>query len=297
MTTNKLDSQEVLRVINDVGADAPHTADESHEALADAGIDADDLARAVRDDVRLYQRAREHDRSPWEAIRSLSLALTAASVAVFVVWFLITYRAEIAARREATRASLISPLLPGLSSDDALRRSVALAVAQEVDPAFAAATAKRLREWEAVSLAQARANRNSVYQPRILAGVLKLEFSRDPDDRKVAIWHDLLPVLVEARRNRDDFVDVAIEYQRVLPLLRVRNPDVFLDSYWGELWILNILLESKIVPVVEAARQQAPEPAVVEHIYQMHAPSLPDRDRKAFEEAVAVYTNTVKALR
>jgi hypothetical protein len=29
----------------------------------------------------------------------------------------------------------------------------------------------------------------------------------------------------------------------------------------------------------------------------MHAPSLPDRDRKAFEEAVTVYTNTVKALR
>jgi hypothetical protein len=297
MTTNKLDSQEVLRVINDAGADAPHTADESREALADAGIDADELARAIRDDVRLYLRAREHDRAPWEAIRSLAFALTAVSVAVFVVWFSITYHAEIAARHEATRASLIGPLLPGLSSDDASRRSVALAVAQEVDPAFAAATAERLRQWEAVSLAQARANRNSVYQPRILAGVLKLEFSRDPDDRKVAIWSDLLPVLVEARRNRDDFVDVAIEYQRVLPLLRVRNPDVFLDSYWGELWILNILLESKIAPVVEAARQQAPEPAVVERIYQMHAPSLPDRDRKAFEEAVTVYTNTVKALR
>jgi hypothetical protein len=297
MTTNKLNSQEVLRVINDAGADAPHTADESREALADAGIDADDLSRAIRDDLSLYLRVREHDRSPWEAVRSLALALAAASMGVFVVCFSITYRAEIAARREATRASLISPLLPGLSSDDASRRSVALAVAQEVDPVFAAATARRLREWEAVSLAQARANRDSVYQPRILAGLLKLEFSRDPDDRKVAIWHDLLPVLVEARRNRDEFVDVAIEYQRVLPLLRVRNPDVFLDSYWGELWILNILLESKIVPVVEAARQQAPEPAVVERIYRMHAPGLPDRDRKAFEEAVAVYTNTVKALR
>ena len=50
----------------------------------------------------------------------------------------------------------------------------------------------------------------------------------------MAIWNDLLPVLQEARKNRDDFMDVAIEYQRVLPLLRVRNPDVFLDSYWGE---------------------------------------------------------------
>ena len=86
-------------------------------------------------------------------------------------------------------------------------------------------------------------------------------------------------------------------YQRVLPLLTVRNPDVFLDSYWGELWILNILLDSKIVPVVEAARLQAPEPAVVQAIYQRNASALPDRDRRAFQEAVSVYENTLKGLR
>jgi hypothetical protein len=72
---------------------------------------------------------------------------------------------------------------------------------------------------------------------------------------------------------------------------------VFLDSYWGELWILNILLESKVVPVVEAARQQAPDPAVVEQIFQKNAPGLPDRDRRAFEEAVSVYEGTMKGSR
>jgi hypothetical protein len=112
----------------------------------------------------------------------------------------------------------------------------------------------------------------------------------------VAIWNDLLPVLNEASRNRDDFVDVAIEYRRVLPLLRVRNPDVFMDSYWGELWILNILLKSKIDPVVEAARQQAPEPAIVEHIFQKQAPGLAEKDREAFKEAVAVYEDTLKRV-
>jgi hypothetical protein len=113
----------------------------------------------------------------------------------------------------------------------------------------------------------------------------------------MAYVQTLLPVLQEARKNRDDFLDVAIEYQRVLPLLRVRNPEVFLDSYWGELWILNILLKSRIVPVVEAARLQAPEPAVVERIFERNAPGLPDRDRKAFEEAVSVYASTLKGLR
>src|SRR5262249_39471874 len=138
-------------------------------------------------------------------------------------------------------------------------------------------------------------NGNSPYSSRIIAGLQKLQFSRDPNDRKLAIWNDLLPVLKEASKNREEFVDIAIEYQRVLPLLRIRDPEVFLDSYWGELWILNILLKSKIDPVVEAARQQAPEPAVVEQIFKKQAPGLPEKDRQAFQEAVAVYENTLKA--
>jgi hypothetical protein len=113
----------------------------------------------------------------------------------------------------------------------------------------------------------------------------------------MAIWNDLLPVLLEARKNRDDFFDVAIAYQRVLPLLRVSNPEVFLDSYWGELWILNILLDSKIVPVVDAARLQAPSPAIVQAIFERNASALPERDRKAFQEAVSVYQSTLKGLR
>jgi hypothetical protein len=221
----------------------------------------------------------------------------AASAAAFVVVSYVNERASIDAQRQLARAQLISPLLPALSSDDAERRSVALVVADRIDPAFAAETRKQLAQWEVRSQAQARTSRNSAYASRIIAGLQKLELSRDPNDRKAAIWNDLLPVLQEARKNRDDFVDVAIEYQRVLPLLRVRNPDVFLDSYWGELWILNILLESRIVPVVEAARLQAPEPAVVEQIFQKNAPGLADRDRKAFEEAVSVYSSTLKGLR
>ena len=186
---------------------------------------------------------------------------------------------------------------PGTRERRPERRSLALVVAQQVDPAFAAETSLQLARWEVSTQAQARANRNAAYANRILTGLQKLELSRDPGDRKIAIWNDLLPVLLEARKNRDDFFDVAIAYQRVLPLLRVSNPEVFLDSYWGELWILNILLDSKIVPVVDAARLQAPSPAVVQAIFERNASTLPDRDRKAFQEAVSVYQNTLKGLR
>jgi hypothetical protein len=172
-------------------------------------------------------------------------------------------------------------------------------MAQQLDPTFGSEAEKRLVRWENENQTVGRlvSSRNPAYANRIVAGLQKLQFSRDPDDRKLAIWNDLLPVLIEARKNREDFVDVAIDYRRVIPLLRIRDPEVFLDSYWGELWILNILLESKIVPVVQAARQQAPEAAVVEQIFQKHAPSLADKDRKAFEEALAVYENTLKTIR
>jgi hypothetical protein len=293
------DPEDLLRLINDLGAEAEHSDAESRAALADAGVDADTFARAVRARVQTAvpaARSRQ-TRVSWEAVRSSALIVLAASAALFVVVSSVNNRAAIEVQRQLARAQLIGPLLPALSSDDPERRSVALVVAEQVDPAFAAETRKQLAVWEVRTQAQARTSRNSAYASRIIAGLQKLELSRDPNDRKAAIWNDLLPVLQEARKNRDDFVDVAIEYQRVLPLLRVRNPDVFLDSYWGELWILNILLESRIVPVVEAARLQAPEPAVVEQIFQKNAPGLPDRDRKAFEEAVSVYASTLKSLR
>jgi hypothetical protein len=295
----KTTPEDMLRLMNDLGAEAEHSDDESREALADAGVDPDAFVRTVRARVQAAVPAHRAGRTriSWEAIRSSALMVLAASAAAFVVVSYVNERASIDAQRQLARAQLISPLLPALSSNDAERRSVALVVADRIDPAFAAETRKQLAQWEVRSQAQARTSRNSAYASRIIAGLQKLELSRDPNDRKAAIWNDLLPVLQEARKNRDDFVDVAIEYQRVLPLLRVRNPDVFLDSYWGELWILNILLESRIVPVVEAARLQAPEPAVVEQIFQKNAPGLADRDRKAFEEAVSVYSSTLKGLR
>ena len=297
MKPGSRDPEDLLRLIDDLGAEAQHTDDESRRILAEGGVDPDALVRDVRHRLQEMLPPASRTRLSWDAARGAALVVLAASAAAFVVVSYVNGRAQVDAQRQLARAQLISPLLPGLASNDPERRSVALVVADQVDPAFAAQTRKQLAAWEVRSQAQARTSRNAAYANRIIAGLNKLELSRDPNDRKVAIWNDLLPVLQEARRNRDDFVDVAIEYQRVLPLLRVRNPEVFLDSYWGELWILNILLESRIAPVVEAARLQAPEPAVVEQIFEKNAPGLPDRDRKAFGEAVSVYTNTLKGLR
>ena len=226
------------------------------------------------------------------------MAIVAASAAFFVLTSSMNARAGAEAQRQMARAQLISPLLSVLVSDDPDRRALALAVVKQVDPAFASETEKQVTLWEATNQAQMRAalDRNSPYSSRIIAGLQKLQLSRDPNDRKLAIWNDLLPVLKEASKNREDFVDVAIEYRRVLPLLRVRNPEVFLDSYWGELWILNILLKSEIDPVVKAARQQAPEPAIVEQIFEKQAPGLAEKDRAAFQEALAVYQNTFKTV-
>jgi hypothetical protein len=55
-------------------------------------------------------------------------------------------------------------------------------------------------------------------------------------------------------------------------------------------------LKSKIDPVVEAARRQAPEPAIVEHIFEKQAPGLVEKDREAFKEALAVYEDTFKTV-
>jgi hypothetical protein len=293
MSSRRPDGEDVLRRINDLSAEADHTEQEAREALESAGIEPDAFTRAVRN--RLPRADARTSRFEGR-LRTMALLAVAASAVFFVLSFHMNYRASIDSSRQTARAQLIAPLLPGLSSDDPERRSVALVVARQVDPAFADETAAQLARWEVNTQAQARAYRNTTYANRILNGIQKLQISRDPDDRKVAIWNDLLPVLLEARRNREDFVDVAIEYQRVLPLLRVSNPESFLDSYWGELWILNILLESRVVPVVEAARRAAPEPAVVEAIYRKNADGLPERDRRAFEEAKLAYVNTLKSL-
>ena len=291
------DSEDILRRIDTLASEAEHTDDESRAVLEEAGVEPSALVRSVREHAQTIlavDRLAERRRDPF---RYWVLGVAAAAAVVITAIFHFDYRASQAARRETTRAQLIGPLLPSLASDDPEKRSIALVVARQVDPDFAAETSARLTQWEVTSQAQARASRNALYAAKFVTGLQKLQISRDPDDRKAAIWNDLLPVLLDARKNRDDFVDVAIQYERVLPLLRVKNPEVFLDSYWGELWILSILLESKIAPVVEAARQQAPEPAVVQQIFQKNAAGLPDRDRKAFEEAVTVYASSYKGLR
>jgi hypothetical protein len=298
MKTKKSDSEDILRLIDQLSSEAEHSDDESRAALAEAGIDADTFVATVRNRIQGIIPRRHERPDPWIVVRSCALAVAAASAVLFVVVFHLNYRAGVEAQRQLARAQLISPLLPGLASDDPDRRSLAIVVARQIDPGFASETEKQLVQWEISSQSEPRvaSGRNSPYSGRIIAGLQKLQLSRDPDDRKFAIWNDLLPVLKEARKNRDEFVDVALEYKRVLPYLKLRNPEVFLDSYWGEIWILNILLQSNILPVVQAARDQAPEPAVLEQIFQKHAPGLPDKDRQAFEEAVSVYENIIKVI-
>ena len=257
-------SEDTLRLINDLAAETPHTDAEARTALSDAGISPEMFADDVRERARVWLAVaqpapgagvgRERESAFHARLRTWSLVAMAASTVIFVVASTVNRRAEVNAQRD-----------------------------------LAESTAQLVRFESANRAIQARTRRNPVFTARILAGLQKLELSRDPDDRKVAIWNDLLPVLQESRKNRDDFMDVALEYQRVLPLLQVRKPDVFLDSYWGELWILNILLDSRIAPVVQAARQQAPEPGVIDQIYAQHANSLQTRDRQAFAEAVSVY--------
>jgi hypothetical protein len=297
MKNNESDSEKTLRLINELSAEAAHSDAESRSALQEAGIDPDQFIHNIRGRISTALPPFRNNMNVWDAVRTCALALAAASAALFVVVFHLHSRAADETRRQMARAQLIGPLLPALTGGDSDRRALALIVAKQVDPAFAVETEKQLTRWEATSQVQLRSalNGNSPYSSRIVAGLQKLQLSRDPNDRKLAIWNDLLPVLQEASKNREEFVDIAIEYQRVLPLLRIRDPEVFLDSYWGELWILNILLKSKIDPVVEAARQQAPEPAVVEQIFKKQAPGLAEKDRQAFQEAVAVYENTLKA--
>ena len=257
--TGSPSSEDILRRIDDLATEAPHSDEEARAALEETGLVPDMFADDVRERARLWlaiDRAQPDRReTTFDArLRTWSLVAMAASAIIFLVASTVNRRAEVAAQRE-----------------------------------LADSTAQLVRFESANRAIQARTLRNPAFTVRILAGLQKLELSRDPNDRKVAIWNDLLPVLQEARKNRDDFMDVAIEYQRVLPLLRVSKPDVFLDSYWGEFWILNILLDSRIAPVVQAARQQAPEPSVVDQIYARNAGSLADRDRQAFAEAVTVY--------
>jgi len=233
----------------------------------------------------------------WAITRVCALAAIAISAVMFVIVYHLNSRTLSDAQRELARAQLIGPLLPALTGENPDRRATALAVAQQVDPTFASGAAAQLARLEASQTqTQLVTERIKPYSDRIYSGLQKLQLSRDPDDRATAIWQNLLPVLKDARQNRDDFIEVALEYKKVLPLLRIREPEVFRESYWGELWIFNILLDSKVGPVVEAAQQLAPPPTVVEQIFEQHAAALPYEKRKAFEEAVATYEKALKTI-
>jgi hypothetical protein len=231
----------------------------------------------------------------WDVIRSCALAILAICAAVFVIVYYRSHNSDIQAQEQLSRTQLIAPLLPALIGDDDEKRARALLLFEQADPALAATTAQRFAQFE-LNQAQTKmiADRVMPYSKRITAGLEKLQFSRDPDERKVAIWNELLPVLQEAQRSRDDFIAVAIEYRKVLPLLQVAKPNLFQDSYWGELWILTILLDSRVSPAVEAARAVAPAPEAVQHIFQENMTKLSDPEREQFRQAVTFYMKAIK---
>jgi hypothetical protein len=178
----------------------------------------------------------------------------------------------------------------------AVEYPAAIAAQQELARAQTETTTRLVQSQVSQAQAQVAATRIRPYSDRIVEGLQKLQLSHDPSDREMAIWQDLLPVLKEAQRNRDDFINVAIEYRKVLPLLRVGESSPFRESYWGELWIYNILLNSKINPVVEDARRTAPPVTVVEQVLREHGTRLSADKRMAFEEAVLAYSNAIKTI-
>ena len=125
MDTPRRDSEDILRLIDQLAADAEHTDAESREVLAQAGVDPDRFVRTVRSAVRPMLRPSRSARVSWEAVRSSALAVAAASAVLFVVLYHVNYRAGIDVQRQSARAQLISQLLPGLASDDPDRRSLA----------------------------------------------------------------------------------------------------------------------------------------------------------------------------
>ena len=225
-------------------------------------------------------------------VRACAVLVTASALAIAAsaVLFVTVYYPN------RTRAELTGSLLSAVAGNDPKQRAVAMTVAQELDPVLAADIKKRLRRWDVNELeAREASSRLMPYAGRIVAGLQKLRL-RNADARRIAIWNDLLPALKEAQKNPDDFFVVASECEDILPLLRVNNPGEFVDSYWGELWILNILLDPKMSPVADTARQVAPDPAVVEQVFNRYAPSLQSAERARFEEAVAAYQKTYKSI-
>src|SRR5690242_6772473 len=98
MKTQKSNADEILRLINELSADAEHTDEESRAALRDAGIDPENLVLAVRGNIRTVLSPSRATRFSWEAIKTCALAVAAASAALFVVAFHINYQSSIEAQ-------------------------------------------------------------------------------------------------------------------------------------------------------------------------------------------------------
>ena len=150
-------NEDVLRLIDELAAEAEHTDEQSREALEDAGIDPEQFALAVRRQVQPALIPGGWARVSWDAgtkSRAGGRCRRRGGVRR-------PLPGEPARRCRGTAPgrhgpSSISPLLPVLASEDPQQRSLALAVAQQVDPAFATETSQQLARWEVSTQAQAR---------------------------------------------------------------------------------------------------------------------------------------------
>src|SRR5262245_65933516 len=110
MTDQKKRSEEILRLINDLGAEAAHTDEESRAELRDAGLAPDRFADSASDRARtllaIAQLRPEPRPSQLDArLRTWSLVALAASAVIFVTAFTLNHRREVAAQRELAEST------------------------------------------------------------------------------------------------------------------------------------------------------------------------------------------------
>src|SRR5262245_40227673 len=103
MKTKRPDSEDILRLIDELSSESAYTDEESRAALEEAGIDPQRFTRVVRRDIRHVLRPRK-SHEPWEALRSWAVATMAVAALLFVVVFHLNYRAGAEAQRQLARA-------------------------------------------------------------------------------------------------------------------------------------------------------------------------------------------------
>src|SRR4029453_12205747 len=110
MSNQENKGEDILRLINDLGAETPHTAEESREALRDAGLAPEEFAEAVTERARtllVFTRFRPEPRLPrFDArLRTWSLVTMAASAVIFVAAFTFNHRAEVQTQRQLAEST------------------------------------------------------------------------------------------------------------------------------------------------------------------------------------------------